>query len=158
MNLRLSSSRDLSNAYDLLDRKVKRRVERIPGVSKVELHGVEKKEIMIELKTDRILAHKVDIGQLQQELRNSNLIFSAGRITDGQKRFNIRPLVEFENVQEIEDVVINDKGLRLKDVAHVRYDHPELDYGRHLDRKYAIGLEIFKESGANTVEVGNRIL
>ncbi|MFQ5677458.1 MAG: efflux RND transporter permease subunit, partial [bacterium] len=33
MNLRLSSSQDLSNSYDLLDRKVKRRIERIPGVS-----------------------------------------------------------------------------------------------------------------------------
>jgi len=70
----------------------------------------------------------------------------------------VRPLVEFQSVQEIENVVISDKGLRLKDVANVRYDHPELDYGRHLDRKYAIGLEIFKESGANTVEVGERLL
>jgi len=158
MNLRLSSKRDLSNSYDLLNRKVKRRIERIPGVSKVELHGVEAKEIMIELKADRILAHKVDIGQLQQDLRNSNLVFSAGRITDGQKRFSVRPLVEFQSIQEIENVVISDKGLRLKDVANVRYDDPELDYGRHLDRKYAIGLEIFKESGANTVEVGDRLL
>ena len=158
MNLRLSSTRDLSNSYDLLNRKVKRRIERIPGVSKVELHGVEKKEIMIELKADRILAHKVDIGQLQQNLRNSNLVFSAGRITDGQKRFSVRPLVEFQSVQEIENVVISDKGLRLKDVANVRYDHPELDYGRHLDRKYAVGLSISKESGANTVDVGERVL
>ncbi len=158
MNLRLSSKRDLSNSYDLLNRKVKRRIERIPGVSKVELHGVEEKEIMIELKADRILAHKVDIRQLQQDLRNSNLVFSAGRITDGQKRFSVRPLVEFQSIQEIENVVIGNKGLRLKDVANVRYDHPELDYGRHLDRKYAIGLEIFKESGANTVEVGERLL
>lgn len=158
MNLRLSSSRDLSNNYDLLDRKVKRRIERINGISKVELHGVEKKEIMIDLKTDRVLAHNVDIGRLQQTLSNSNLVFSAGRITDGQKRFNVRPLVEFQSVEDIENVVISDKGVRLKDIANVRYDHPKLDYGRHLDRRYAIGLEIFKESGANTVEVADRIM
>jgi len=158
MNLRLSSTRDLSNNYDLLDRHVKRRIERIPGVSKVELHGVEKKEVMIDLKADRILAHKVDIGELQQNLRNLNLSFSAGRITDGTKRFNVRPLVEFHSLEEIENLVINKKGLRVKDIAHVRYDHPELDYGRHLDRKYAVGLEIFKEAGANTVEVGDRVM
>jgi len=158
MNLRLSSNRDLANSYDLLDRMVKKRVERIPGVSKVELHGVEKKEIMIDLMADRVLAHKVNLGQLQQSLRDANLSFTAGRITDGQKRFNVRPLVEFRNVEEIENVVINQKGLRLRDIAKVRYDHPELDYGRHLDRNYAIGLEIFKEAGANTVEVGHRVL
>lgn len=158
MNLRLSSQRDLSNSYDLLDRHVKRRIERIPGVSKVELHGVEKKEILIDLMADRILAHKVDIGLLQQKLRNSNLIFTAGRITDGQKRYNVRPLVEFQSLEEIEKLIINEQGLRLKDIANLKYDHPELNYGRHLDRKYAIGLEIFKESGANTVEVARRVM
>ncbi len=158
MNLRLSSKRDLSNSYDLIDRNVKRRIERISGVSKVQLHGVEKKEILIDLRADRILAHKVDIGRLQQNLRNSNLVLTAGRITDGQKRYNVRPLVEFQSVDDIENLIINEKGLRLKDVANVRYDHPELNYGRHLDQSYAIGLEIFKESGANTVDVGDRVL
>ncbi|MFQ5752167.1 MAG: efflux RND transporter permease subunit, partial [bacterium] len=158
MNLRLSSNRDLSNSYDLLDRHVKRRIERISGISKVELHGVEKKEIMIDLMADRVLAHKVDLGRLQQNLRNANLAVTAGRITDGQRRYNVRPLVEFQSLADIEHLVINNKGLRLSDVAKVRYDHPELNYGRHLDRKYAIGLEIFKESGANTVEVAERVM
>ncbi|MFQ6115194.1 MAG: efflux RND transporter permease subunit, partial [bacterium] len=158
MQLRLSSIRDLSTSYDLLDRNVKRRIERISGVSKVELYGVEKKEIMIDLIADRVLAHKVDLGRLQQNLRNSNLVLTAGRITDGQKRYNVRPLVEFQSLDEIERLVINDRGLRLKDIATIRYAHPELNYGRHLDRKYAVGLNIFKESGANTVEVAERVM
>ena len=33
---------------------------------------------------------------------------------------------------------------------------PELDYGRHLDRGRAIGLNVVKESGANTVAVAKR--
>ncbi len=61
-------------------------------------------------------------------------------------------------MEDIKNLVIDTKGLRLKDIANIRYDHPELDYGRHLDRKYAIGLEIFKEAGANTVELGDRVL
>ncbi|MCG8608057.1 efflux RND transporter permease subunit [bacterium] len=158
MNLRLSSNRDLSNSYDLLDRMVKKRIERISGVSKVELHGVEKKEITIDLIADRVLAHKVNIGQLQQSLREANLSFTAGKITDGQRRYNVRPLVEFRSLDEIANLTVSSQGLRLKDVANVRYDDPELNYGRHLDRKYAIGLEIFKEAGANTVEVGKRII
>ncbi|MFQ5639371.1 MAG: efflux RND transporter permease subunit [bacterium] len=158
MNLRISSSRDLSNSYDLLDRHVKRRIERIAGISKVELHGVEKKEILIDLLADRVLAHKVDLGRLQQNLSNANLALTAGRITDGRRRYNVRPLVEFQSLGEIENLVIDARGLRLKDIAKIRYDHPVLNYGRHLDRKYAIGLEIFKEAGANTVEVGDHVI
>ncbi|MFQ5709600.1 MAG: efflux RND transporter permease subunit, partial [bacterium] len=158
MNLRISSDRDLSDSYDLLDRNLKRPIERIKGISKVQMYGVEKKEISIELMSDRVLAHRVDLGRLQQTLRNANLELTAGRITDGQKRYNVRPMVEFQSVAEIENLAINEQGLRLKDIAHVRYQHPHKDYGRHLDRNYAIGLEIFKESGANTVEIGKRVI
>ncbi len=51
---------------------------------------------------------------------------------------------------------INDQGLRLGDVATVAYAEPDLDYGRHLDDTRAIGLNVIKESGANTVAVASR--
>ena len=44
--LRVSSERDLSNAYDLLDRNLKGEIERVQGVSRVELYGVEKKHVL----------------------------------------------------------------------------------------------------------------
>ncbi|MGK7370809.1 MAG: efflux RND transporter permease subunit, partial [Candidatus Halalkalibacterium sp. M3_1C_030] len=64
MNLRISSERDLSNAYDLLDRNLKQRIERINGVAKVDLYGVEKKQIRIELIPERLEAHNVNINNL----------------------------------------------------------------------------------------------
>lgn len=157
MNLRISSDRDLSNSYDLLDRNVKRPMERLKGVSRVQMYGVEKREISIELLADRVLAHKVDLAALQNTLRRANLEMTAGRITDGRRRYNVRPLVSFRSREEIANLVIDELGLRLRDIAEVRYEHPKLNYGRHLDRNYAIGLEIFKEAGANTVELARRV-
>jgi len=49
LQFRISADRDLKNSYDMLERNLKRRIERIEGVSRVELYGVEKKEIRIEL-------------------------------------------------------------------------------------------------------------
>src|SRR6056297_2186906 len=49
LQLRISSDRDLSDAYELLNRNLKQRIERIPGVGQVTLYGVEKKEIDIVL-------------------------------------------------------------------------------------------------------------
>ncbi|MCP4658629.1 MAG: efflux RND transporter permease subunit, partial [bacterium] len=46
-----------------------------------------------------------------------------------------------------------ERGLRLRDVAEVRYDQPVITYGRHLDHKDAVAITVFKESTANTVEV-----
>ena len=61
LTLRISSNRDLSNSYDMLNRNVKRRIERIEGVSKVDLYGVDKKEVRIKLSADRIIQHGLDI-------------------------------------------------------------------------------------------------
>ena len=54
LTIRLSSDRDLSDAYDMLDRNIKRRIERIEGVSKVDLYGVEKKEIRMTTLIDPV--------------------------------------------------------------------------------------------------------
>jgi HAE1 family hydrophobic/amphiphilic exporter-1 len=141
----------------MLNRNLKRRIERIDGVSKVTLYGVNKKEVRIQLLADRIAAHKIDLNRLSTILRRSNFSVTAGKITDTNRRFVVRPIGEFKSVDDIGQIIINN-NLRLKDVAKISYDHPRQLEMRHLDQKYAIGLEVFKESGANIVEVTNRIL
>ncbi|UCF05027.1 MAG: efflux RND transporter permease subunit, partial [bacterium] len=157
LTLRISSNRDLSNAYDMLNRNVKRRIERIEGVSKVDLYGVEKKEIRIQLSADRIVTHRIDISRLVETLRRSNFLVTAGKITDHNRRFVVRPMGEFKTIEEIGEIVVAD-NVYLRDIAAISYDHPKLQYGRHLNRKYAIGVDVFKEAGSNLVEVTGRIL
>ena len=158
LQLRISSDRDLSDSYDMLDRLMKRRIERIEGVSKVELHGVDPREIRILLDSDRIAAHGVDLEQLRQLLERSNFAVSAGRITDGGQRFSVRPKGEFTSVEQIRDIVIDNANLRLRDVASVELRSPDREYGRHLDRSYAIGVQVSKSTGANMVEVADRVM
>jgi len=155
--MRISSKRDLSNSYDMLNRLLKRRIERIRGISKVEMYGVEKKQILIQLLADRIIAHQIDLNRLAQVLRNSNFMVTAGRITDANRRFTVRPVGDISTVDEINNLIVGENGLKLRDIAHVSHEMPELDYGRHLNQTYAIGLNVFKESGANIVDVGKRV-
>lgn len=158
MNLRISSQRDLSDAYDLLDRNLKKRMERINGVARVDLYGVEKKQIRIDLNPDRLEALNVDINQLANQLSQSNFSNTAGTVADGRREYWVRPIGEISSVEEFEQLIIGSNNLRLSDVAEINYKSPKRDYGRHLDRQYAIGVDIFKESGANTVEVANRVM
>jgi HAE1 family hydrophobic/amphiphilic exporter-1 len=156
LQLRLSSNRDLSEYYDMLNRVLKRPLEAIDGVSRVNMYGVEKKEIRIQLLADRITAHRVDLARLSEVLQRSNFLVTAGRITDSNRRFRVKPLGEFQSLKEIKELIIGENNLKLKDIASVTYKQPRLTYGRHLDKKYAVGLDIFKEAGANTVETADR--
>jgi len=158
LTLRISSERDLSTAYDMLIRNLVRPLERIPGVARVSFEGIEPREIRIELIADRIVSHGVDLNQLQARLRQVNFSDSAGLIRDSETRYRVNPRGEFRSIDEIRQLVISEDGLRLSDVADINYDSKRRDYARHLDQKYAIGISIFKESGANLVDVGERAL
>lgn len=157
LQLRISSARDLSDSYDLLDRLLKRRIERIEGVSQVQLHGVDPREIRVLLNSDRLSAHGIAIDELRQLLEKSNFAVSAGRITDGNQRFSVRPRGEFRSIEEIKNIVIDDNALRLRDVADIELRSPDRNYGRHLDGSYAIGVAVSKATGANMVDVTDRV-
>ena len=158
LQLRISSERDLSDSYDLLDRLLKRRLERIEGVSRVELHGVDPREIRILLKPDRLAAHGVDLASLRDLLQRSNFAVSAGKITAGKQRLSVRPKGEFDSVEQIRNLAINAEDLRLRDVADVELRTPDRNYGRHLDRNYAIGVSVSKTTGTNLVDVTDRVI
>lgn len=158
LQLRISSERDLSGSYEMLDRLLTRRLERIEGVSRVDLQGVDPREIRILLKPDQLAAHGIDIASVRDLLINSNFSVSAGKITAAGQRFSVRPSGEFKSVDEIRDLTLNDRGLRLRDVAEIEMRTPERDYGRHLDRQYAIGVAISRATGANMVDVTDRVI
>jgi HAE1 family hydrophobic/amphiphilic exporter-1 len=158
LQLRISSERDLSGSYEMLNRSLTRRLERIEGVSQVSLEGVDAREIRILLNPDQLAAHNVDIADIRDLLIKSNFAVSAGMITAGDQRFSVRPSGEFHSVDEIRNLSINKSGLLLHDVAGVELRAPERNYGRHLDQQYAIGVAISKSTGANLVEVTDKVI
>ncbi len=158
LTLRISSERDLSTAYDMLMRRLVRPLERISGVARVDFQGIEPREIRIDLDADRVIGHGIDLIDLQTRLQQVNFSDSAGLIRDNETRYRVNPRGEFRNVEEFRELVITDGGLRLGDIAEINYTSKRRNYARHLDQKYAIGVSVFKENGANLVDVGTRVL
>ncbi len=156
LNLRISSDRDLSDAYSMLDRHLKRRLERLEGVSRVTLYGVDQHEIRILLNADRVAAHGVDLNQLRLLLERSNFSVSAGRLTDGDQRFSVRPIGELSTVDQVRNILVRE-NLRLSDIADVELRSPERTHVRYLDRKFSVGLDVFQQPGANIVDVSRRV-
>jgi HAE1 family hydrophobic/amphiphilic exporter-1 len=158
-SLRVSSERDLSSAYDLLERNLKRPIERVAGVSKVELYGVTKKQISIRLDQQLMAALQVDTNELSSALSNANFSLTAGSFIDSdiQQKITVNPQGEFTSLQEIRDLMIK-KGVRLSDIALVKYEKPKRIEGRHLDKSYAVGFNIYRESTSNMVEVASNVL
>ena len=158
LKVRLASNRDMTREYDLIDREFKRRLERIAGVARVDVLGAPPNEVEIAISPDRLTAHGVSLDQLNERLRSLNFSVSAGQIEDGDRRLRVQPVGEIVDLQQYRDIVIDNKGTRLADVADVQLKPARINYGRRLDGQPAVGLDIFKERSANLVEVAKNVL
>jgi HAE1 family hydrophobic/amphiphilic exporter-1 len=157
LEARLSSKLDLSESYDLLDRKIVRPLERIPGVATVRLDGVNPQEVRIDLRVADVQAFGMDIREVIGAIQRNNADVSIGEVVEGERLYTIRSTGTLRSVREIRELPIRDDGIRLSDVAEVTFEEPPLEYGRHLDGEFAVGITISKESSANTVEICNEV-
>jgi HAE1 family hydrophobic/amphiphilic exporter-1 len=154
---RLSSNRDLSESYDLLERKIVRPLERIPGVASVSLDGVNPKEVRINLRAEDLEAHRIDIRDVSRAIRGGNFDLSAGTLRTSDRRLTVRTVGTLDSVAEIRNLPLRADGLRLADVADVVYEEPPLEYGRHLDGNFAIGVTVTAEAGGNAVTICDEV-
>ena len=148
---------DLSQNFDLLETRIANRIRRVPGVARVTLEGVAPREISIDLVLDRVKAHNVDVGGLIERLQGASQNLVLGQVDSGGLRYTARALGAFGSVEAIEDLPVNDQGLRLRDIADVTYEEPPSAIGRHLEGDYAVAINVFKESTANAVEVATAV-
>ncbi len=158
LRVRLASGQDLTRQYDMIDREFKRRLERIPGVARVEVSGAPQNEVEIAILPDRLTAHGISLNELTTRLQAVNFSVSAGEIDDGGQRLRVQPVGEITDLQQLRDLIIGRDGTRLGDISDVRLKPGEMDTSRRLDGERAVGLDIFKERNANLVQVSSAAL
>ncbi|MBU2882149.1 efflux RND transporter permease subunit [Psychrosphaera sp. B3R10] len=156
-NLRISSDRDLSLAYDLLERNLKRPIERVAGVSQVTLYGVDKRQISIRLDENKIASYRLNLPTVVEKLRRMNFSQSAGYLNTSDGKIMINPNGKFESVEDVYNLYI-EQNIKLGDIANIQLELPERQDGRHLHQTYAIGMDVMKESGANLVQVASDVM
>ncbi|GGA75345.1 transporter [Arenimonas soli] len=158
LRVRLASERDLTSEYDLIDLKLKRRLERMPGVARVEISGATPSEVEVAIDPNRLSAHGLSLNELAMTLQGVNFSVSAGTIEDGARRLRVQPVGELRDIQELRELVVGANGLRLEQVADVRLKPQRMNYGRRLEGRPAVGIDVFKERNANLVEVSRTVL
>lgn len=155
--IRIASDRDLTDQYEMLEKYLQRPIERLEGVARVELQGVQPREVRILVDPNRLAAYGVDVQQLRTLLERGNFSVSAGEITENGSRFTVRPIGELNTLDEVRSMLVL-PGVRVGDIAQVSLEAPELDVGRHMDGKKAVGIDVYKSTQANVVEVADRVI
>ena len=154
---RISAERNLSESWDLLDHRIRRPLERIRGVARVDLGGVEPQQVRIDLDPAALKVHGIEVRTVQEVLQGANVDLDVGVIRGATTRLDVRSLGRLRSIDDIASLRIAG-DVRLRDVAAVVAREPVIPYGRHLNREFAISIEVQKEPSANTVETVDRLM
>ena len=144
----------------LAEKKIERELEGIDGVAAVQVRGGLQEEIRVRVDPSKLDAHDLDLAQIGQRLAQENLNASGGQIREGSTDYLVRTLNEFQDVEEIGDLAIVRRGaapVRIRDVAQVERTHAEREVVTRLDGSEAVEVAIYREAGANIVDVSQRV-
>ena len=147
----------LDELYDIVNKILVPRIQRIDGVANIEIGGLDERHVLVELDFERMRAHHVDVYELSRSLRTNNVNIAGGWIIEAGRKHTVRTMGEFKSIDEIAQVPIRGSQLVLGDIADVRFGYPEKTRFQRLNSNEAIVLEIYKSSTANVVEVATNV-
>jgi len=147
------SPRDLTT---LVEKKVKRRFENLPGVGKVDLVGSSKREVNVDIDQARLEALGMGVDEVIAGIRSENVNTPLGRLTRNGSEFPLRVSGKPAEVSGFPSMVIgqrNGRPVLLGEVAAVVDGIEEPRSLALVNGVPAIALDLQKQSGANTVSV-----
>jgi multidrug efflux pump subunit AcrB len=147
---------DLNLMQDFAEDNVRPRMERVPGVSRVDVSGGAPREVRIEVDAARLAERGITLVDLRDAVRARNRDASAGDIDSGKRRYLVRTLGRFETVENVEDMILARRGdsiVRLGDVATVRLSHAELRSLSYTAGQRTLNLSVRREPGSNVIAI-----
>ncbi len=159
--LGVTADESYSTLYDLIDDRICDPLKAVPGVAAAVIRGGLERQILVELDRSRLEAYHLSANDVIHSLRKENLDIPGGHIKTGLKDYLIRTPEELE-LDEIGKIVLtvtkNGAAVYLKDVATVKDAFKERTQEVEVNRKPGLIIMVQKQSGANTVQVAERVL
>jgi len=145
---------------NIADRKIKRRLESLPGVGKVKVVGSFKREVQIEVDPKKLEAKGIGVNEVIAGISNENINFSLGSLKDSNLEFPLRIAGKPKNPSEYLSMVITSRGghpIKIEEIGNVIDGVEEQKSLAFVNGKPAVVLDILKQSKANTVDIAREV-
>ncbi len=128
-------------------------IEEIKEVKKVDILGVDDKEVEIAVDIFKMTAAQVSFDEIQNAVKYENMTLSGGNLISQGSRNNIRIVGEIKDPKELENVIVKSYGgtVYLKDIAVVNFKEKEkTTYAREKGQEVVM-LNVKKRSNQNMI-------
>jgi hydrophobic/amphiphilic exporter-1 (mainly G- bacteria), HAE1 family len=145
---------------EIAEQDLSTRLERAPGVASVTVGGGLRRQIHVNLSREKVAALNMSVDRILSLLRTENQNIPIGEITQGSTTYLLRSEGEFQNLDQIRNLVLmQSQGVPvyLKDVAAVTDSTEDVRSFLRINGRPGVRMQVQKQSGTNTVEVSNAV-
>lgn len=157
----LNSSLPPDELYDVANEQIKPLLERTQDVGLVRIVGGQKKEILVEVNKEKLQDRQISMLQVSKKIEDTSKDIPLGKFENKSNEVLYRTIGEFGSLEQIKDVSVNfigsDRPVKLSEVATVRESLEKAKRFSSINGQNAVFLDVYKQSGANTVAVSDRL-
>ena len=159
MNINLSGDYSISELERYAE-IIEDEIEKVPQISKVEIRGVEDKEVKILANPYEMEARNVSFSDIENAVSAENVTLSGGNILDDGIRRSIRVMGEFTDPLQLQDIVVKHEDgniVYLKDIAKIEFGYVEKESYARLSQQPVVSVDVIKRSGENMLNATENI-
>ena len=145
---------------ELSEQTLSPRLERVNGVAAVTVNGGLRRQIHVELSREKTTALDLSVDRVVNVLRTENQNIPIGEIYRGDRAFLLRSQGQFENLDQIQNLVVLTKAgvpVYLKDIAEVTDSTEDIRSVLRINGRPGVRLQVTKQSGTNTVQIAQDV-
>ncbi len=154
------NTRPMPTYGDFMEDVIKDRVERIEGVSAVNVFGGTERELQVVIDPQRLSRYGLTVPEVVRILRTENISISAGDVDEGKRRYVVRTESSLNTEEAIRNVVLRSGvanggagRVRVVDIAHVGFAYKEATARLRFKGESGLAFNVVRESGANVISV-----
>ena len=152
---------DIRLMFDFIDDNVRPRMERVEGVSRINIGGGADRQVRILVDPAALAERGITLDAIRDALRARNRDASGGDLELGKRRYLLRTIGRFRDLQEVEDMILARRGdslIRLRDVAEVQMSHYELRNVSSSNGRPTMSISVDREPGSNVIDIKRALL
>lgn len=149
---------DMMEMRSYAENNLKPMLERLEGVSEIDVYGGQEQEVAIEIDPDKLENYNLSIIDVYNKMKSSSINIPGGILREGEKEYLIKIEAEIKTADEIKEIILSNKDghlLKLKDIANIKVAPKDVKSIYRKNGEDSIVVIISKTDGGNAISIVN---
>jgi len=157
MELQARGSGGVDRVRNIVDQEIAPDLENIDGIAGVNVFGGKEKSIEVTLDMGACEAYDITPGRVRAILsQNARSRSYVGNLKEKDKLYFVHVTAEYDQVSDIENLVVSDGPILLKDIATVRFGVKEETSYSRVNGLDAVTIRLINDTQTNLIDLSHR--